>query len=764
MTPSREYTLKDLAIGTVHVAFQTPETGGQGTIIGPEGGTLTAADGTILTIPAGALARETVVAFASLAESDLRVAIPAGFQLLKAVSIDLTRATLALSAELAFPLPAGVTGDTQILVARVIELDGVLKLQAVGVGQVSGALLSSKGTVSGVSLPGITSGGTYVALRATTPVGFVAGTITDAAGATKAGVIVVSGSGLVDVSRSDGRYLVAATAGTATIIATDRATGQGASQTISVPSGRAASQPHQVQVNPPTVASVTPAAASRIVPLNSKVTVTFSQAIAKASLSASSLVLSGPTGPVEATLTLSPLGTEVTLYPAKALASQTPYSLVASQAIQNTHGILLPAPFISQFTTASAPPPPPPAGAITVSFPDEQGNVTVTATQGTATPDYLVVVLNVSSGTVASATVGANGGFSTSLFAMLGDELLVMIQDAAGSQTVVSPGPYRSADGQFVMTRAGGTLDTPEGISLTLAPSAVSQPVTLKVSPLTLDQVAAAIPSTLQFLGGLRLDTQGARFKTGAKVGLPIPAGVTIPTGAQPFLARLQTINGQLTPVLVDTLRVATGKLMTASPPFPGVQKDGDYVALLPTNPYPAVVTGTVVRDGTTPPAPIAGAVLKVDGIEVAATTDDKGKYALELFTTDLTKPTTFNLVAVDPTSGALRGATLTVPAWTVPAGGGTYTLDVALPSTGAGRDTTPPKIEISVDAPSLKGGRVALGDTVTVTVKATDDIGVRTETQALTKNGTSLQLTLGGASSSSTTSFVPTTPWEVIT
>lgn len=763
VTPSKTYTLKELAIGTVHLAVQTPEAGGPGTVIGPDGGTLTASDGTILTIPAGALDRETVVALAVLAESDLRVAVPAGFQVLKAVTLDLTRATLSLSAELAFALPPGITADAQVLVARVLEVDGVLKLQAVGVGQVSGALLSSKGTVPDVTLPGVTTGGTYVALRAVTPIGFVAGTITDGTNTAKAGVVVSSGTGLVGVSGSDGRYLVAVTTGSTSITASDRATGQGASQAVTVSTAGATIQALQVQVIPPTIVRVTPAAAARNVPVNSTVSVVFSQAIARASLTAGSLVLSGPGRAVDATITLSPLGTEATIYPAKSLASQTTYSLVAAQTIQDTHGVRLAAPFTSQFTTANAPPPPPPAGAITVSFPDAQGNVTVTATQGTAPPDYLVVVLNVSSGTVASATVGANGGFTASLFAMLGDELLVMIQDSAGNQTVVSPGPYRSADGQFMMTRAGGSLDTPEGLRLTLAPAAVTSPVTMKVTPLTLDQTTYTPPAGLQFLGGLRLDTQGASFKTGAKVSLPVPGGVTIPPGAQPFLARLQPVSGQLTPVLVDTMRLVNGKLTTSSPPFPGVQKEGDYIALMPTNPYPAVVTGHVVREGASPAQPIAGAVLRVDGTEVVATTDDKGKYALELFPTDTTKPTTFNFLAVDPITGAIRGASLTVPAWTVPAGGGTYALDMTLPAAGAGRDTTPPKVELTVDAPSLRSGRVALGDTVTVTVKVSDDIGVRADTLTLSKNGTSIPLALSGGTVATTT-IPTTTPWEVIT
>ncbi len=69
---------------------------------------MTASDGTVLTIPPTALARETVVALTPVPAAELRVGLPAGVEVLRAVRLDLTRATLSLTAELAFPVPEGL--------------------------------------------------------------------------------------------------------------------------------------------------------------------------------------------------------------------------------------------------------------------------------------------------------------------------------------------------------------------------------------------------------------------------------------------------------------------------------------------------------------------------------------------------------------------------------------------------------------------------------------------------------------------------------
>jgi sugar lactone lactonase YvrE len=739
VTPSKSYTLKDLVVGAVHLDVQTADTGGQGTIIGPEGGTLAASDGTILVIPAGALAHDTVVVLTSVAESDLRVAVPAGFRVLKSVNLDLTRATLSLSAELAFPLPAGITGESQVLVARVLTVDGVLKLQAVGTGQVSGGLLSSRGTVTGLSLPGITSGGTYIVMLATTAVGFVAGTITDTGNTAKAGVLVSSSTGMVDVSRADGRYLLATAAGNATVVARDRATGQGATQTLNIPTGGSASQSLQVQVIPPTVVAVNPVSGATRVPVSTQVSVTFSQTINKATLTQTTLMLSGPNGVVDAVITLSPLGTEATLYPAKALAAQTTYTLVASQSILDTHGTPLVTAFSSQFTTTNPPPPPPAAGNLSVSFPDENGNVTVTATQGTAAPDNLVVVLNTDSGALASATVRGDGSFQAMLYAVLGDELLVIIKDKQGGQSVVSAGAYVGPDGQTIVTSAGGTVPVPGGGNISLEPRTVRTPSSIKLTSRMPQDLTISLPSGYRVVSGVKLDTQSA-FASGAKLSLPFPSSMTLDTNARPFLATQQTIAGENVLVMVDSMRVWNGALTTSSPPFDGVMGLGDYFAIVPPVPIPALVTGTVTTtmpDGTITPVP--GAIIRAGTNPQVALTRSDGTYALYVYPTALV-PQVITLTATEPSTRIANSASVNMTSW-IPSAIQRYTQDFGLPGGVVLMDRTPPNLTLTLTGDSVQGALIGLGSAVTVTVTAADKKAIDPGSIALTLDGQSIQI-----------------------
>ncbi len=745
VTPSKRFTLQELAVGSVTVAVQTPEAEGPGTLIGPAGGSVTASDGTVLTIPATALASETVVALTPVPEAELRVGRPAGVEVLRAVRLDLTRATLSLTAELAFPVPEGLAPTDQVLVARVLEVDGLLRLQVVALGRLDGGLVTSRGAVTGASLPGLTSGGTFVFLRATSPVGFVTGTVRDAAGAARPGVVVTSAAGFVDVSRADGRYVLATTAGSVTVTADDAATGQGAVQPVTVTAGAATTQPLQVATIPPQVVRVAPAAGTTNVPVQTQVEVTFSKPVARTSVTAATLVLSSAAGLVDTVVTLSATGAVATLYPTTALAPQTTYTLQATTGITDAQGAPLAAPFTSPFTTVdTTPPPPPAAGAITVSFPDLDNTVTVTATQGTAEPGALVTVLNLSSGSVASATVRADGSFTATLFAFLGDELVVVIKDAAGNQTVVSPGPYTSATGEFVVTAQGGTVEGAGGVRVTVPAGALVGPATVKVSALTQADLPAPLPQGETFAGGVRIASDQP-FTTDVKVTVPIPAGMTIAPNARPYLARFEEIDGIQTPVMIDSLRVVGGELTTSSPPFLGVLFPGDYFAFLPPLPLPALVSGVVSRRTVTGGTePVAGAVVRA-GKMTARPTGADGRWALYVYPKSLDAET-FIFTAVDPVTRVAQSKSVTVPVWTadvlgtlVP--GGVYTLNFTLDPAPAEVDLTPPVVTVTVSAPSLKDGRVQVGDEVTVTVRATDDRGVRPDTVTLTLDGRALQV-----------------------
>ena len=80
--------------------------------------------------------------------------------------------------------------------------------------------------------------------------------------------------------------------------------------------------------------------------------------------------------------------------------------------------------------------PMPPAGSITANFPDADGFVTITSTQGSVEPSCVVLIINDNSGEVVTAIAHPNGSFTGRIRAMLGDEIKIMILDASGNQTL----------------------------------------------------------------------------------------------------------------------------------------------------------------------------------------------------------------------------------------------------------------------------------------------------------------------------------------
>src|SRR3990172_9333295 len=156
-----------------------------------------------------------------------------------------------------------------------------------------------------------------------------------------------------------------------------------------------------LQVLVPVVVGIVPAPDATAVILETTLQVTFSQPIDRTSLSATTLSLldaSSPPQPVPGSFALSPLGTIVTFYPAARLLPNTTYTVVVTTGVRDLRGRSVPAPQTSRFTTVRLGPSVA-AGQITISFPDRTtGRVRVTATQGMAEPDNLVLLINKSSG------------------------------------------------------------------------------------------------------------------------------------------------------------------------------------------------------------------------------------------------------------------------------------------------------------------------------------------------------------------------------
>lgn len=188
ITPSKTFTLTELALGKVTVDFTLPPQDRAGSLVGTAGGTLNGSDGLLVSIPAGSLSAETLAKVEGVTISSF--ALPTGWTLVRSVLLDLTQAQLTQSAQISLPTPAGLAPNRPILIGRVTNIQGERGLKLVAFGKISGNLLVSAPTLYGTTLPGIRQGGEYLLIQPTGDIGFVGGVVSGAGGSPKSGVRV----------------------------------------------------------------------------------------------------------------------------------------------------------------------------------------------------------------------------------------------------------------------------------------------------------------------------------------------------------------------------------------------------------------------------------------------------------------------------------------------------------------------------------------------------------------------------------------------
>jgi hypothetical protein len=122
------------------------------------------------------LTGNTAIDLRGIALDQITPAVPTGFDLLRALEIDLVAVRFAQSATLSIPRPTGLADDAQVLVAQAFrDPIGVPRLRIVATARVESARLVSQTAVGALTLEGVLSGGSYLFLRAQQPVGFVTG-------------------------------------------------------------------------------------------------------------------------------------------------------------------------------------------------------------------------------------------------------------------------------------------------------------------------------------------------------------------------------------------------------------------------------------------------------------------------------------------------------------------------------------------------------------------------------------------------------------
>ena len=223
--------------------------------------------------------------------------------------------------------------------------------------------------------------------------------------------------------------------GPVTVTALDEAKRDTGAGSATVVAGLTTTVDLALVAQPPTVVSITPADGAASVALSDPVVVRFSEPVAPATVTAQAVMLTGPSGPVTASLSLTSNNTVATLRPPSALDANTAYTVTIDNTITDLAGYALPAKVTAHFTSLSTTPPPaPPAGNLSATIPSG-GTSIVSGTQGSAGLHDTVAIVNVTQRTSTPALVDPNGSFTAAVVAANTDELKVEITDTAGNKT-----------------------------------------------------------------------------------------------------------------------------------------------------------------------------------------------------------------------------------------------------------------------------------------------------------------------------------------
>jgi hypothetical protein len=186
-------------------------------------------------------------------------------------------------------------------------------------------------------------------------------------------------------------------------------------------------------------------------------------------------------------------------------------------------------------------------------------------------------------------------------------------------------------------------LDIPEG--------ALRGPTIVKITPVVESELPHPVPSVSRFIAGINVDTGGVRFEKEVHLSIPVPADLpadAVPFVAQPKLHHSADGSEEEVYVILDSTKIADGRLTTASPPFDGIMGFGLFTFLYanPDGPGGAgggqvVISGIAYRDMNDLPGyqegvdrPISGAIVRCPAADNhIAYTNDAGHYASYGFT-----------------------------------------------------------------------------------------------------------------------------------
>jgi hypothetical protein len=653
-TPSRTFSDTELTVGHVHLDIVAGREGVRGSTGGSQPVTIQAT-GAQLVVPGGALAQDTAIALEPQASLSSFLPSASGLQPLAEVVVDTSGATLALPAQLSVTSPGGVASGDNLLIARVDRVLDIPRLVVVGLGQLNGSEIV---TQAYPGLPGITVGGRYVFYRVGSPLGFVAGLTTSSGALVPSVVVGTDQLPFIGLSGADGSYIVAALAGPVQLTATVPRTSLLGTATAAVSAGQTAAQ-NIALAGTVTTATVSPADGSTGVDTGVEVQITSSAPLNPTTVTPASIMLLKGTQAVSARLVLSGSGKTLAVIPAAALDFSATYTLQAS-GLADVFGGLVSVPAVS-FRTRDNVPPVYNTGALTFSFPDASGLVTISAPAQTFAPGTTILIIDSGNGIVLSLTAGNSGEVAAhQMPASINDQMMVTITDPFGNVTTFNRSQFVDpATGKTAIGAGGGVVQAADGsgVELRIPEGALDKAVTLRITAFGPDLFPDRPDlGGANFGSGIKIESADQPvFKKEVKLAFPLPDFTTVPPDQQPaqpqdafyyVYRKIDRPDGKVAFQTLDWATVEgsgpTAKVVMASYPMSGyVDSIGQYVPatgaalgvglayaicvwtvnrLLPGTPVGGVITGSVLRPFF-PPGSTAPSYQGVPGLVVRATT-----------------------------------------------------------------------------------------------------------------------------------------------
>lgn len=585
VTPSWEFAPLSLNQGIIDVDLFAPLDNQRSIpIIGPAGGTISLPGGETLTFSEGSVDDFIPVIIKPFDPAVPDLQLPPSLTVLGGIMTSFFGQSSAAPATFSIPAPAGLNGQEQILLLKLQEVQGATHLALVGLGKLDDQIINSSCRLpddNEAIFDGLRNRGRYLFAYLADELALVRGQVLDPDGEPVSGALITTDNlPIVAVSRQDGTYTAAVPSSGFNITTLDPVTMNSGTITGGpLPAGEILNLTLSLVPKPPTVISFSPADGQENVPLEPIISITFSEPLDPATVTAKNLICSGPQGPVAGTLSMMGGNSQVIFRPSAPLIPNTTYTFSISTNIKDLAGYTLETPVFFSFTSLDTLPPLPPAAATVGATIPASGQSTITATQGTAGPHDTVTVVNQTSGITTPVLVNDDGSFTATVAAELADRLVITITDQASNQTTLAVGAFRNPDGATVIGPEGGQLESNNNIILSIPPGAFPNGAIVKIIDIPEEDIGTSPGPDFPFVAGFAIESSAAP-EIYLNASTPMPPGTS--PDARGIVARMVEVHGESALAVVDTAKMIDGRLSTASPPCPGIeQKTGRYAMFL---------------------------------------------------------------------------------------------------------------------------------------------------------------------------------------